>query len=75
MTAHYTLAVLIGFLLLLIGLATFVWTPKPGYHQMAEKTIIVRTGTTECHYVPDWEAISCVTLPPVYGPVAPATLP
>lgn len=66
---------------LVIALAVGVlgcWLFKPGkptYQDMAEQTVIVQTGRTECHYVPAWQTVSCVTLPPTYGPVAPATLP
>lgn len=48
---------------------------KPTYEDMAEMTIVVQTGRTECHYVPAWQTVSCVTLPPVYGPVAPTVVP
>jgi hypothetical protein len=48
---------------------------KPTYQDMAEQTIIVQTGRTECHYVPAWQTVSCVTLPPTYGPVEPALPP
>jgi hypothetical protein len=67
----YLLALI--FLLLMMVIAVMLPT-KPTYQDMAEKTIIVQTGTTECHYVPAWEAVSCVTLPRTYGPEAPAVL-
>ena len=60
--------------LFLAAIALLCWliTPsKPTYQDMAEMTIVVQTGRTECHYVPAWQTVSCVTMPPVYGPVAP----
>lgn len=70
----YLLVVIVCLVLLvLVGLCT--WPEKPTYKDMAEQTIIVQTGTTECHYVPAWQAISCVTLPRTYGPAAPPVLP
>lgn len=60
--------------LLFMVLVAVVCTDTPDYRDMAEQTIIVQTGTTECHYVPAWQAVSCVTLPRTYGPEAPAVL-
>lgn len=61
-------------ILLLMVLVAVVWSDTPNYRDMAEQTIIVQTGTTECHYVPAWKTLSCVTLPRTYGPEAPAIL-
>jgi hypothetical protein len=61
-------------LALAVGVAAcWLCTPrKPTYQDMVEITIVVQTGRTECHYVPAWKTVSCVTMPPVYGPaVAP----
>jgi len=60
---------------LLVALTVWLWPSKPTYQDMAEQTIIVQTGRTECHYVPAWRTVSCVTLPPTYGPVEPALPP
>lgn len=62
-------------ILLLMLTAAVLWPVKPTYEDMAEQTIIVQTGTTECHYVPAWKTLSCVTLPRTYGPEAPSVLP
>lgn len=61
-------------ILLFMVLVAVVWSDTPNYRDMAEQTIIVQTGTTECHYVPAWKTLSCVTLPRTYGPEAPAIL-
>ncbi len=64
-------------LALAVGVAAcwFIVPSKPTYQDMAEMTVIVQTGRTECHYVPAWRTVSCVTLPPTYGPVEPALPP
>jgi len=64
-------------LALAVGVAAcWLFTPsKPTYQDMADMTIVVQTGRTECHYVPAWQTLSCVTMPPVYGPVAPTVVP
>ena len=68
----------LGFLLVALVIAVImaasVGPDKPAYQRMAEQTIIVQTGTTECHYVPAWQAVSCVTLPRTYGPAAPPVI-
>lgn len=73
------LRIALGFLLVALVIAVImaasVGPDKPTYNDMAEQTIVVQTGNTECHYVPAWRAISCVTLPRTYGPVAPPVLP
>ena len=69
------LLVVVVCLALLVAVALLTQPGKPTYQDMAEQTIIVQTGTTECHYVPAWQAISCVTLPRTYGPAAPTVLP
>ena len=66
---------LVAFSLLLVTVMSCVWPSKPTYQDMAEMTIVVQTGRTECHYVPAWKTVSCVTMPPVYGPMAPAAVP
>ena len=66
------LSLVVVALTLAVVMAAAVGPDKPPYQRMAEQTIIVQTGTTECHYVPAWEAVSCVTLPRTYGPEAPA---
>ena len=66
---------LVAFSLLLVTVVSCVRPSKPTYQDMAEQTIIVQTGRTECHYVPAWQTVSCVTLPPTYGPVEPALPP
>lgn len=75
MPVRLFLGLLIVALVIAIALLTGVGPDKPAYQRMAEQTIIVQTGTTECHYVPAWEAISCVTLPRAYGPEAPVRMP
>ena len=71
-SAHIAIA-LAGAFFIAVGVAT--WPDKPTYQDMADMTVIVQTGRTECHYVPAWKTLSCVTMPPVYGPVAPTVVP
>ena len=73
-TARLVATVIVVTLALTAALVA-AWPDKPTYQDMAEQTIIVQTGRTECHYVPAWKTLSCVTLPPVYGPVAPTVVP
>lgn len=72
-TRAYLLVVIVCLVLLvLVELCT--WPEKQTYQDMAEQTIVVQTGTTECHYVPAWQVVSCVTLPRTYGPAAPSVI-
>jgi hypothetical protein len=73
-TARLVATVIVMTLMITAALVA-AWPAKPTYEDMAEKTIIVQTGRTECHYVPAWQTVSCVTMPPVYGPVAPTVVP
>lgn len=72
-TRAFALVMAVLIAMLFVG-ALCEWRAKPTYQDMAEQTIIVQTGTTECHYVPAWQAVSCVTLPRTYGPAAPPVI-